>query len=177
MCPSKSNSQQIELTVPTSCYWGLRLTLCYSFYIHSFQQDQYSLHKMLSFRPGLNPIKAKTRKFFCFPLKFFSFQEILSNKNILTKFLSLALALALAWSRSRSKKPKSGLNYSYLGYYWAFLQVYVDHPDVLYNALIQILFCLLLCDEQFVNCGKISKLLQQIIHFLTLNCIQLCICR
>ena len=26
-CPSKSNSKQIELT---SCYWGLRLTLCYN---------------------------------------------------------------------------------------------------------------------------------------------------
>ena len=28
-CPSKSNSKQIELMVHTSCYWGLRLTLCY----------------------------------------------------------------------------------------------------------------------------------------------------
>ena len=27
-CPSKSDSKQIELTVKTSCYWGLRLTLC-----------------------------------------------------------------------------------------------------------------------------------------------------
>ena len=27
-CPSKSNSKRIELTVHTSCYWGLRLTLC-----------------------------------------------------------------------------------------------------------------------------------------------------
>ena len=28
-CPSKSNSKRIEFTVHTSCYWGLRLTLCY----------------------------------------------------------------------------------------------------------------------------------------------------
>ena len=28
-CPSKSNSKRIELTVHTSCYWGLKLTLCY----------------------------------------------------------------------------------------------------------------------------------------------------
>ena len=28
-CPSKNNSNAIELTVHTSCYWGLRLTLCY----------------------------------------------------------------------------------------------------------------------------------------------------
>ena len=28
-CPSKSNSNTFELTVHTSCYWGLRLTLCY----------------------------------------------------------------------------------------------------------------------------------------------------
>ena len=28
-CPSKSNSKRIELTLHTSCYWGLRLTLCY----------------------------------------------------------------------------------------------------------------------------------------------------
>ena len=28
-CPSKSNSKRIELKVHTSCYWGLRLTLCY----------------------------------------------------------------------------------------------------------------------------------------------------
>ena len=32
-CPSKSNRKQIELTVHTSCYWGLRLTLCY--YVHN----------------------------------------------------------------------------------------------------------------------------------------------
>ena len=30
-CPSKSNSKRIERTVHTSCYWGLRLTLCYLF--------------------------------------------------------------------------------------------------------------------------------------------------
>ena len=29
LCPSKSNSKRIELTVQPSCYWGLRLTLCY----------------------------------------------------------------------------------------------------------------------------------------------------
>ena len=29
LCPSKSNSKQIELTVHTSCYLGLRLTLWY----------------------------------------------------------------------------------------------------------------------------------------------------
>ena len=29
LCPSKSNSKRIEFTVHTSCYWGLRLTLCY----------------------------------------------------------------------------------------------------------------------------------------------------
>ena len=29
-CPSKSNSKRIELTLHTSCYWCLRLTLCYS---------------------------------------------------------------------------------------------------------------------------------------------------
>ena len=28
-CPSKSDSKRIELTEQTSCYWGLRLTLCY----------------------------------------------------------------------------------------------------------------------------------------------------
>ena len=28
-CPLKSNSNTIEFTVQTSCYWGLRLTLCY----------------------------------------------------------------------------------------------------------------------------------------------------
>ena len=28
LCPSKSNSKQIELTVHASCYWVLRLTLC-----------------------------------------------------------------------------------------------------------------------------------------------------
>ena len=28
-CPLKSNSETIELTVQTSCYWGLRLTLCF----------------------------------------------------------------------------------------------------------------------------------------------------
>ena len=29
LCPSKSNSKRIELKMHTSCYWGLRLTLCY----------------------------------------------------------------------------------------------------------------------------------------------------
>ena len=29
-CPIIFNSNTIELTVHTSCYWGLRLTLCYS---------------------------------------------------------------------------------------------------------------------------------------------------
>ena len=28
-CPIKNNTNTIELTVHTSCYWGLRLTLCY----------------------------------------------------------------------------------------------------------------------------------------------------
>ena len=28
-CPLKSNVDTIELTVHTSCYWGLRLTLCH----------------------------------------------------------------------------------------------------------------------------------------------------
>ena len=28
LSPSKSNSKRIELTGHTSCYWGLRLTLC-----------------------------------------------------------------------------------------------------------------------------------------------------
>ena len=28
LCPSKSNSKQMELTVHTSCYWGLKLILC-----------------------------------------------------------------------------------------------------------------------------------------------------
>ena len=37
-CPSKSNSKQIELTVHTSCYWGLRLTLCYVF--GTFKQER-----------------------------------------------------------------------------------------------------------------------------------------
>ena len=27
LCPIKDNSNTIELTVHTSCYWGLRLTL------------------------------------------------------------------------------------------------------------------------------------------------------
>ena len=31
LCPSKNNSNTIELTVNTSYYWGRRLTLCYSF--------------------------------------------------------------------------------------------------------------------------------------------------
>ena len=30
LCPSKNNSNSIELTVQTSCYWGLRLTLGYN---------------------------------------------------------------------------------------------------------------------------------------------------
>ena len=29
--PSKSNGKLIELTVQTSCFWGLRLTLCYHY--------------------------------------------------------------------------------------------------------------------------------------------------
>ena len=29
LCPCRNNSNIIELTVHTSCYWGLRLTLCY----------------------------------------------------------------------------------------------------------------------------------------------------
>ena len=29
LCPIKSNNNTIELTAHTSCYWGLRLTLCY----------------------------------------------------------------------------------------------------------------------------------------------------
>ena len=29
LCPLKSNSNTIELTVHTSCYWGLGLILCY----------------------------------------------------------------------------------------------------------------------------------------------------
>ena len=29
LCPLKSNGNTIELTVLTSCYWGLRLTLCW----------------------------------------------------------------------------------------------------------------------------------------------------
>ena len=33
LCPSKNNNNTIELTVHTSCYWGLRLTLCYYLYI------------------------------------------------------------------------------------------------------------------------------------------------
>ena len=28
LCPSKSKSKRIELTVHTFCYWGLRLNLC-----------------------------------------------------------------------------------------------------------------------------------------------------
>ena len=32
LCPAKSNSKQIELKVHTSCYLGLRLTLCYTVY-------------------------------------------------------------------------------------------------------------------------------------------------
>ena len=31
LCPFKVNSNTIELTVYTSCYWGLRLTLCYRY--------------------------------------------------------------------------------------------------------------------------------------------------
>ena len=31
LCPSKSNSKQIELTVHISCYWGLILTLCQNY--------------------------------------------------------------------------------------------------------------------------------------------------
>ena len=31
-CLSKNNSNTIELTLHTSCYWGLRLTLCYNKY-------------------------------------------------------------------------------------------------------------------------------------------------
>ena len=30
LCPSKNNSNTIELTVHTSCYWGCRLTLWYN---------------------------------------------------------------------------------------------------------------------------------------------------
>ena len=30
LCPNKNNRNTIELTVHTSCYWGHRLTLCYS---------------------------------------------------------------------------------------------------------------------------------------------------
>ena len=33
LCLSKSNSKWIELTVHTSCYWGLRLTLCYIMFL------------------------------------------------------------------------------------------------------------------------------------------------
>ena len=29
-CPIKNESSTVELTVHTSCYWGLRLTLCYN---------------------------------------------------------------------------------------------------------------------------------------------------
>ena len=32
-CPSKSNSKRIELTVHPPCYWGFRLTLCYSLWL------------------------------------------------------------------------------------------------------------------------------------------------
>ena len=32
-CPSKQNSNTIELRVHKFCYWGLRLTLCYSMYM------------------------------------------------------------------------------------------------------------------------------------------------
>ena len=34
-CPSKDNSNTIELTAHTSCSWGLRLTLCYMFGIRA----------------------------------------------------------------------------------------------------------------------------------------------
>ena len=45
LCPSKSNSKQIELTVHTSCYWGLRLTLCYfnAKVVNLFSKNKYPL--------------------------------------------------------------------------------------------------------------------------------------
>ena len=49
MCPIINNSNTIELKVHTSCYWGLRLTLCYCFkrYFSVFlgQSIFKSLHK------------------------------------------------------------------------------------------------------------------------------------
>ena len=48
-CPSKNNSNTIELTVHTSCYWGLRLTLCYALCSESGDQVYESSPLPLSF--------------------------------------------------------------------------------------------------------------------------------
>ena len=47
-CPSKNNSNTIKLTVHTSGYWGLRLTLCY-YRAHSllFGSQTYSVLEII----------------------------------------------------------------------------------------------------------------------------------
>ena len=51
LCPIYSNSNTIELTVHTSCYWGLELTLCY------YGKKDFFLSKKWPVGPGL---RAKT---------------------------------------------------------------------------------------------------------------------
>ena len=56
-CPRKSNSKQIELTVHTSCYWGLRLTLRYNLWLLSFSGELVFCLYFLNFFESLLSIK------------------------------------------------------------------------------------------------------------------------
>ena len=55
LCPSKNNSNTIELTVHTSCYWGRRLTLCYLFQV-KFQLASIQKPNILSFKTLANTV-------------------------------------------------------------------------------------------------------------------------
>ena len=60
LCPSKSNSKQIELTVHTSCYWGLRLTLCCTSSLQGFP-SLVSSQTQLHGQDGMQSRNAETK--------------------------------------------------------------------------------------------------------------------
>ena len=56
-CPSESNSNKIELTVHTSCYWGRRLTLCYSFENPGLETQLKTLTRKSNLHIDISPLE------------------------------------------------------------------------------------------------------------------------
>ena len=53
-CPMKRDNNKIELTVHTSCYWSLRLTLCYSKLMRSGFESKEGDPVIKSMGPGFD---------------------------------------------------------------------------------------------------------------------------